>query len=560
MDGDYDLRVVTTDNAGNSFASAPITVTVDNTVPTLSVNVANPVNAATADPTPLVAIATDAGSGIADVSFEQCTVANDDSCAVDTWTSLGVDTTSPYGVSWTIPADGTRLLRVRATDNAGRQTTELVLTTVDRTRPTGSVTVPAAGANLSGTSVALSAIASDTSPGSVNTVTFQRSPAGAGTWTDVSTDSSAPYSATLDTSALGDGLYDLRVFTTDAAGNAETTPATVQVRIDNTLPTGSVTFPADAAAIRGTVALTSNSADAGGSGVDTVQFERSPAGAGTWTNQPASWDTTAQTDGQYDLRVVTTDNAGNTFTSAAITVRVDNTLPSGSVTAPAAGANLSDTVALTSSSADAGSGVATVQFQRSPIGAGTWTNQAAGWDTNGVGDGQYDLRVVTTDNAGNTFTSATITVRVDNTLPTGSVTAPANGAEIGVAPVSLTSNSADAGSGLDTVVFQRSPAGAGTWTATPSTWDTAAGADAVADGQYDLRVVTTDLAGNAFTSPAVTVLVDHTAPTTSALLLRGARATRPSRSASPRPTAPAPASPRPSTASTAARCFRAPLS
>ena len=92
---------------------------------------------------------------------------------------------------------------------------------------------------------------------------------------------SAPYSATLDTTGLSDGLYDLRVFTTDAAGNAEATPATVQVRVDNTLPTGNVTFPADAAAIRGTVALTSNSADAGGSGVDTVQFQRSPIGAGT---------------------------------------------------------------------------------------------------------------------------------------------------------------------------------------------------------------------------------------------------------------------------------------
>ena len=369
---------MTTDNAGNTFTSATITVTVDNTVPALSVNVANPVNAATADPTPLVATATDGGSGIANVSFEQCTVANDDSCAADTWTSLGVDTTPPFSVSWAIPADGTRLLRVRATDNAGRQTTELVLTTVDRTRPTGSVTVPAAGANLRGANVALSAIASDTTPGTVNTVTFQRSPAGAGTWTDISVDATPPYNATLDTTGLADGLYDLRVFTTDSAGNAEATPATVQVRVDNTLPTGTVTSPADSAAIRGTVALTSNSADAGGSGVDTVQFQRSPAGAGTWTNQAASWNTTAQTDGQYDLRVVTTDNAGNAFTSAAITVRVDNTNPTGSVTAPAAAANLRDTVTLTSNSTDAGgSGVATVQFQRSPIGAGTWTNQAA---------------------------------------------------------------------------------------------------------------------------------------------------------------------------------------
>ena len=42
-------------------------------------------------------------------------------------------------------------------------------------------------------------------------------------------------------------------------------------------------------------------------------------------------------------------------------------------------------------------------------------------------DGQYDVRVVTTDNAGNAFTSPTITIRVDNTAPTGSVTAPAHG-------------------------------------------------------------------------------------------------------------------------------------
>ena len=133
---------------------------------------------------------------------------------------LGIDTGAPYQASWPIPSDGPRLLRVRATDNAGKQKTELVLITIDRVRPSGSLTAPAAGANLRGSTVALSATASDTAPGSVNTVTFQRSPAGAGTWSDVAVDA-APYGTTLDTTALADGLYDLRVFTTDAAGNAE---------------------------------------------------------------------------------------------------------------------------------------------------------------------------------------------------------------------------------------------------------------------------------------------------------------------------------------------------
>ncbi|HZB41224.1 MAG TPA: Ig-like domain-containing protein, partial [Ilumatobacter sp.] len=518
-DGDYDLRVVTTDDAGNSFASPTITVTVDNTEPTLSVVAPNPVNIATADPATVGATATDTGSGIANVRFDQC--AEDSvACVSDSWVLLSLDTGAPYDASWAIPSDGPRLLRVRATDNAGKQKTELVLVTIDRVRPSGSLTAPTAGANVRGANVALAATASDTAPGTVNMVTFQSSPAGAGTWTDVAVDPAAPYTGMLDTTALADGLYDLRVFTTDAAGNAEAAPATVQVRVDNTLPTGSVTAPVASADVRGTIALTSSSAD-GGSGVATVQFQRSPAGSGTWTNQAASFDTTSVTDGQYDLRVVTTDNAGNTFTSSAVTVRVDNTLPTGSVTGPAGGADIRGTIALTRDSADAGSGVATVQFQRSPNGAGTWTNQAAAFDTTSVADGQYDLRVVTTDGAGNAFTSSPITLRVDNTLPTGSVTAPANGTEVGVAPVNLTSNSADAGSGVATVAFERSPAGAGTWTATPATWDTASGPDAVADGSYDLRVKTTDNAGNAFTSAVVTVLVDHTAPTTSASLAPG---------------------------------------
>ena len=525
-DGDYDLRVVTTDNAGNSSTSALVTVTVDNLVPSLSVGAPNPVNIATADPTTVTAVATDDGSGVANVRFDQC-AEDSPTCVTDSWVLLGVDTGAPYEASWAIPSDGPRLLRVRAADNAGKQKTELVLLTIDRIRPSGALTAPADAANLRGSAVALTATASDSAPGSVNTVTFQRSPAGAGTWADVGTDPAAPFTATFDTTGLTDGLYDLRVFTTDTAGNAQAAPATIQVRVDNTLPTGALTSPAAAANVRGTVTLTSNSADAG-SGVATVQFQRSPAGAGSWTNQAAGFDTTLVADGQYDLRVVTTDNAGNTFTSSAITIRVDNTLPTGAVTSPAAAANVRGTVTLTSNSADAGSGVATVQFQRSPAGAGSWTNQAAGFDTTLVADGQYDLRVVTTDNAGNTFTSSAITIRVDNTLPTGNVTAPANGATIGVPPVALTSNSADGGSGVASVQFQRRPAGSGgAWTATAASWNTAGGPDAVADGSYELRVTTTDNAGNTFSSAFITVLVDHTAPVTSASLAPGSPSNAP---------------------------------
>ena len=78
--------------------------------------------------------------------------------------------------------------------------------------------------------------------------------------------------------------------------------------------------------------------------------------------------------------------------------------------------------------------------------------------------------MTTTDNAGNTLTSATITnVRVDNTNPTGAITAPAAAANVRGTTVAVTANSADPSSRWLSLrrrqrLFQRSPAGTGTWT------------------------------------------------------------------------------------------------
>ena len=58
--------------------------------------------------------------------------------------------------------------------------------------------------------------------------------------------------------------------------------------------------------------------------------------------------------------------------------------------------------------------------------------------------------------------------------------------------VQLGATTSDAGSGVDTLTFQYSPAGQNDWSPTPAGWNTAL----VADGSYDLRVVVTDHAGN----------------------------------------------------------------
>ena len=94
------------------------------------------------------------------------------------------------------------------------------------------------------------------------------------------------------------------------------------------------------------------------------------------------------------------------------------------------------TVTVTADSADAGTGVASAQFQTSPAGTETWTNLGAAdtvppystsWNTTGFAAGLYDLRVITTDDIGLSFTSPTVTnVLVDNAAPTVSL-ALANG-------------------------------------------------------------------------------------------------------------------------------------
>jgi hypothetical protein len=100
-----------------------------------------------------------------------------------------------------------------------------------------SVTLTDPGTPLRGT-VTLDA----TTAGPIVSVTIQRSPAGAGTWTNICTDPSSPYSCSFDTSVPGDGLYDLRA-TADTGSGTLTSPVIADRRIDNTAPSVNMTDP-----------------------------------------------------------------------------------------------------------------------------------------------------------------------------------------------------------------------------------------------------------------------------------------------------------------------------
>ena len=358
-----------------------------------------------------------------------------------TWTTACTDSTSPYSCSWdsTTVTDGLYDFRALVQNDAGGSATSAAVTNrrVDNTAPTAGITDP--GTPLKGT-VTVSATGTDGGSGVAN-VKVQRSPAGAGTWTDICTDSSSPYSCSWDTTGVTDGLYDLRSVSTDNAGNTTNSSTVANRRVDNTAPTATMTNPGSP--ITGNKSFDGTSTDTGGSGVASLKFQISPVGAGTWsdmcsdTTSPysCSYDTSGVADGQYDFRSVATDNAGNTANSTVYSgAIVDNTAPTVTMTDP--GQYLKGTITLDATAGDgAGSGVASVKIQRSPAGAGTWTDictdnsspyQCASVNTaTWGGDGLYDLRAVATDNVAKTTNSTVVTNRrVDNTAPTAAMTDP----------------------------------------------------------------------------------------------------------------------------------------
>lgn len=387
---------------------------------------------------------------------------------------------------------------------------------------TASLTDP--GSPLRG-SVALSATAS--SSRGVSSVSFQRSPAGANAWSTVCVDTTAPYGCALDTTALVDGLYDLRVVATDAGGYTATSTVAGR-RVDNTAPSAALTDPGSP--LTGSVTLSATGSD-GGAGLATLTLAYRAVGGGSWTtictrtSSPASctWSTAALPDGLYDLRAEAVDAAGNAGSALVSSRRVDNTNPTVTMTDP--GTPLAGGVTLRSTSADGeGSGVAAVRYEYRPATGLTWSTACTAtaapfsctWATGTLPDGPYDVRAVATDGVGLSTTSTPVTARVvDNTPPSATLVDP--GSPI-TGTVTLTATATDATSGVVSVRFERSPAGAGTWsalctaTAAPYTcaWDTRT----VADGLYDLRVVATDAAGNQRTSAVVADRrVDNDGPT-----------------------------------------------
>lgn len=295
---------------------------------------------------------------------------------------------------------------------------------------TVAVTIGTVGSPLTG-DVALSATAS--SNRGVANVKFQYAPAGTTDWVDVCTDATSSYGCTWNTPAIADGTYDVRALATDNASYARASVSANRVVDNYTL---SVTLD-DPGAMSASEPLTATASNAT-SGINYLKIQYRVAASPTWTDlcsgtanpRTCNLDTTALAEGDYELRAVVRDGAGHVAQSTPIARRIDNTPP---VTTPNIPPQGSGSVTVSAEATDTGSGIQSVTFQAFYM--GQWVNvcvdttapYSCTTDSLAVPDGAYNVRVITTDNAGVSTTGTTYTIVIDNQTPAGSDVAAGNG-------------------------------------------------------------------------------------------------------------------------------------
>jgi uncharacterized protein YjbI with pentapeptide repeats len=214
----------------------------------------------------------------------------------------------------------------------------------------------------------------------------------------------------------------------DADGDVAT--GTFQVYVEPTTQYFTRVFlPSDDAVLSGAPYLDAGAADA--PGVTKVVFELSggtysdqvvATGSPTLVGWAAQWSSTSVANGPYSLVSVATDADGNTDTSDAVAVTVDNPSPTTTVVLPGNDATLSGSQYL---DATASAGVTQVLFELSGGPADlndqviadatlTYVGWADKWATGGIANGTYTLNSVASYANGVSGTSPGITITLDN--------------------------------------------------------------------------------------------------------------------------------------------------
>ncbi|HYM40911.1 MAG TPA: Ig-like domain-containing protein [Thermoplasmata archaeon] len=179
------------------------------------------------------------------------------------------------------------------------------------TPPSVSITSPTSNAVVNGV-VVVAATAS--SSAGIAHVDFYADTTLLGTAT------SAPYTATWDTTGYANGAHTLTAKAYDPASNLGT--STISVRVDHTARALAITAPANRSVVTGLVTINVSATDPGG--VDSVDVFVNGTLLGSVTEPPYSlgWDTTSSPEGFYTIRAMASFTTGGAR-NATVHVLVD---------------------------------------------------------------------------------------------------------------------------------------------------------------------------------------------------------------------------------------------
>ncbi len=380
-----------------SIPSMMGTLGAANVLPTISITTPSTgASFITGDPVSIAATAADADGTVASVEFFVDAV------------SVGVDATAPFTAIYT-SAVGSHSLTAKATDNQGGQTTSaaVAINVVNNVAPTVSVTAPSNAVTTD--VVPISATAAD-ADGSVVSVEFFVDGVSFGV------DATAPYTANYTAAA---GTHSITAVATDNRGLTGTSAPASIIVANNIAPAVSVTAPAAPIIAGDIVVIHATAADIDGT-VASVEFFVDAISIGVDVSAPFAANYTA-TSGSHSLTARATDNRGLTGNSLPVSINVlNNTPPTVSVTAPAAGSSFTApaVVSISANAADVDGTVASVEFFVNGVSVNTDMTSPFQFNWTSV-IGAANLTAKATDNKGATTLSAIVAITIEdpNALP-----------------------------------------------------------------------------------------------------------------------------------------------
>jgi hypothetical protein len=415
FDGDYNITVRAQDNNGNTNITEYVTIKVDNTAPTITIDSVVP------DPSNGITTITATNSS-SDIDGNGIRANISDPSSEEIYVNLNYQGSNIWNGTFTVTQNGNYNVYINATDLAGN------IVTVGPTTIEGDVADPVITIN-SPTSNALFSTTQPNFDVTISDINLNE------TWytidNGVSNITFSGSTGTIDSTEWnqeGNGTVTIRFYANDTAGNIFWQEVTVRKDVET--PSISINSPA-ANDLIGVSAPSYDVTISDSSGISSQWYTIDSGNTNytffgsTGTINQAAWN--GEGNGTVIIRFYANDTAGNVFWQE-VTVRKDVEAPSVSITSPAA----NDLNGVSASSYDVtisdSSGIST-QWYTIDSGSTNYTfsgstgtiNQAA-W--NGEGNGTVTIRFYANDTAGNVFWQE-VTVRKDVEAPSVSITSPA---------------------------------------------------------------------------------------------------------------------------------------